>query len=81
MACRFEEEIKARDGRVEVCGCPSCPYKAEGECFEVLPPREDFCQPQGYLGPYSLAQAIDLIAESDRWANEGEDSRIKDLYR
>jgi hypothetical protein len=34
MACRYEEEIFKRDGKVEECGCPTCPYKKPGECYE-----------------------------------------------
>ena len=37
MACRYEEEVYAREGKVEVCGCLTCPYKNLKDCEEVLP--------------------------------------------
>jgi hypothetical protein len=35
MACRYEEEIYAATGKMDKCGCPTCPYKKIGECYEV----------------------------------------------
>lgn len=34
MACRWEEAIYTAKGSVESCGCPACPYKRPGECYE-----------------------------------------------
>ena len=35
MGCHYEEEIYAKEGKVEECGCPNCPYKNLEECYEV----------------------------------------------
>jgi hypothetical protein len=35
MGCRYEEEIFERTGRMDKCGCPTCPYKTESECYEI----------------------------------------------
>ena len=37
MACRYEEEIYQRDGKVEECGCSYCPYNNLEQCVEVEP--------------------------------------------
>lgn len=34
MACKYEEEIYRRHGKVEKCGCPECPYKNLEDCKE-----------------------------------------------
>jgi len=39
MACTYEEEIYRKEGKVEKCGCPNCPYKNPNQCKEV-PPNE-----------------------------------------
>jgi len=35
MACRYEEEILAKNGDVEQCGCRECPYKNLNDCYEI----------------------------------------------
>ena len=35
MACRYEEEVFQRDGKVEECGCSHCPYKNLKQCKET----------------------------------------------
>jgi hypothetical protein len=35
MACRYEEEVFQRDGKVEECGCKCCPYKNLKQCKET----------------------------------------------
>ncbi len=37
MACTYEEEIYQRDGQVNRCGCPNCPYKNPIDCIEITP--------------------------------------------
>lgn len=34
MACRYEEEVLAKQGFVTECGCPSCPHKNLDDCVE-----------------------------------------------
>jgi hypothetical protein len=34
MGCRYEEEIYNKEGKVDKCGCPNCPYKNLVECKE-----------------------------------------------
>jgi hypothetical protein len=46
-----------------------------------IEPRETFCQSRDYTGPYTKAQAIDLITEMDEMHSGVESIRIRDLYR
>jgi hypothetical protein len=34
MACKYEEEILEKTGKVDKCGCPECPYKNLEDCRE-----------------------------------------------
>ena len=36
MACRYEEEICSREGKVDECGCHDCPYRNLEDCVEVV---------------------------------------------
>ena len=35
MACKYEEEIFKKYGKVKACGCPDCPYKNLKDCKET----------------------------------------------
>ena len=35
MACHYEEKIFEKQGFVDKCGCPNCPYKNLEECYEA----------------------------------------------
>lgn len=41
MACRYEEEIHERTGKVEKCGCPECPYKTLEGCYEITEKQKE----------------------------------------
>ena len=35
MACKYEEEIYRKSGKMDACGCPTCPYKNLKDCKET----------------------------------------------